>query len=140
MIVRLIGESEVLNRVGDSRGDVVESRGHARGSLVVQRDAVAVEEAGGARRVAPALAALGFDAEVGNGLPRGRDAALVDIAIVVLDDAALEIAGLSQAEGGEGCVGLSTRWFGAGTWANWGARSSPARKPCVISTVLVRSA
>ena len=39
-----------------------------RGPLAFQRDAVVVEEAGRAGRVAAAPAALGRDAEVGDGL------------------------------------------------------------------------
>ena len=57
--------------------DRIESRCHVRGSLALERNAVAVEEAGGAGRVAAAPAALGRDAEVGDGPRRGRDAAPV---------------------------------------------------------------
>ena len=51
------------------------------GSLALGRDAVAVEEAGGAGQVATAPAALCRDAEVGDGPRRGRDAAPVAHAI-----------------------------------------------------------
>ena len=55
----------------------------------------------GARGVSAAPAALGGDAEVGNGFRRGRDAALFAVAIIVVDDTEIEIAACGQAMGGE---------------------------------------
>ena len=62
---------------------------------------MAVEEAGGAGRVAAAPAALGRDAEVGDSPRRGRDAAPVAVAIVVVDESEKKVAALGEAEGGK---------------------------------------
>ena len=78
-----------------------ERRGDVRGSSALQGDAVAVEEAGGAGRVAAAPAALGRDAEVGDSPRRGRDAAPVAVAIVVVDESEKKVAALGEAEGGK---------------------------------------
>ena len=62
---------------------------------------MAVEQAGGAGRVAAAPAAFGGDAEIGHGLRRGGDAAPVAVAVVVVNDAEIELAAFGQIQVGE---------------------------------------
>ena len=66
--------------------------------MALQPDPVAVEEAGAAGRVAAAPAAFGRDAEVGDEPRRGRDSALVAVAVVVVDDAEIVVAALGQSD------------------------------------------
>ena len=97
-----------------------------------RRDPVAVEQTGRAGRVAAAPAAFGGDAEVGNRLGRGGNAAAVAVTVVMIDDGDIEVASLRQGDPAHRSIWRRRGAFQAAPADT--TESNPASRRCCASS------